>query len=77
MNIALLLEMAADAAPDRIAHLSPALTLIVSSLAGYGFEGHFVARGMSSVLLVFTSVIIFLLARYCVTYYKGDKRGGV
>lgn len=45
--------------------------------AGYGFEGHFVARGMSSVLLVFTSVITFLLARYCVTYYKGDKRGGV
>ena len=44
--------------------------------AGYGFEGHFVAAGMSSVLLMFTSVVAFLLARYCVTYYKGDKRGG-
>ncbi|MCE5188342.1 MAG: complex I subunit 5 family protein [Eubacteriales bacterium] len=45
--------------------------------AGYGFEGHFVAGGMSSVLLVFTSVVAFLLARYSVSYFKGDTRGGV
>lgn len=45
--------------------------------AGYGFEGHFVAKDLSAVLLVFTSVVGFLLARYCVTFYKGDKRGGV
>ena len=45
--------------------------------AGYGFEGHFVAGGMSSVLLVFTSVVAFLLARYSVSYFKGDRRDGV
>lgn len=45
--------------------------------AGYGFEGHFVAKDMSAVLLVFASVVSFLLARYSVTYYKGNKHGGV
>lgn len=44
---------------------------------GFGFEGHFVATGMSGVLLMFTSVVAFLLARYAVTYFKEDKRGGV
>ncbi|HWQ05572.1 MAG TPA: complex I subunit 5 family protein [Feifaniaceae bacterium] len=45
--------------------------------AGYGFRGHFLAGTLSSMLLVCTSIVAFFIAWHTVTYFRGDKRGGI
>ncbi len=47
------------------------------AFAGFGFDVQLLASGLSSVLLLFTSIVSMLLSLYSVSYFKGNKHGGL